>query len=143
MARFGLEALKSANTLARVFRTPRARALFGGVAAHSVLPLTATASGAIGLVLTLAGHADGWPIPRGGSQAIAKALAAYLETLGGRIITSRPIGDLSQVPPSRVVLFDLTPRQILKIVGERFTPVFRAELEKYRYGPGVFKIDWR
>jgi phytoene dehydrogenase-like protein len=143
MANFGMHALFPAATLARTcFSTPRARALFAGIAAHSVLPLTWTASSAIALVLALAGHADGWPIPRGGSQAIARALASYFGTLGGRIVTSTPISFLAQMPPSRVILFDLTPRQILKIAGERFTPKFRAALEKYRYGPGVFKIDW-
>jgi phytoene dehydrogenase-like protein len=143
MANFGMHALMPASTLARVcFSEGRARALFGGIAAHSILPLTQTASSAIGMVLALAGHADGWPLPRGGSQAIARALASYLGTLGGRILTSTPISFLAQMPPSRVILLDLTPRQVLKIAGERFKPAFRASLEKYRYGPGVFKIDW-
>jgi len=143
MANFGLHALLSASTLSRLcFSTPRARALFGGIAAHSTLPLTLTASSAIGLVLALAGQAEGWPLPRGGSQAIARALAAHFESLGGRIVTSMPISFLAQIPPSRVTLLDLTPRQILKIAGERLTPAFRARLQKYRYGPGVFKIDW-
>jgi phytoene dehydrogenase-like protein len=143
MANFGLHALMSASTLTRLcFSTPRARALFGGIAAHSVLPLTWTASSAVGMVLALAGHAEGWPLPRGGSQAIARALAGYFESLGGRIVTSSPISFLAQMPPSRVILMDLTPRQVLAIAGERFKPPFRASLEKYRYGPGVFKVDW-
>ena len=143
MATFGLHALLPATVLARAcLRTARARALFAGIAAHSVLPLTWTASSAVGLVLTVAGHADGWPLPRGGSQAISRALALYLESLGGRIVTSTPISDLRQLPPSRVTIFDLTPRQIVKIAGDRFSPSFRARLEKYRYGPGVFKLDW-
>ncbi|HEX4140635.1 MAG TPA: NAD(P)/FAD-dependent oxidoreductase [Candidatus Methylacidiphilales bacterium] len=143
MAEFGLDAIRPAATLARArFKTPQARALFAGIAAHSILPLTAAASSAFGLVLALAGQADGWPIPRGGSQAIARALAAHLESLGGRIVTSSPISFLAQMPPSRVILLDLTPRQILRVAGERLTPAYRVKLEKYRYGPGVFKIDW-
>jgi phytoene dehydrogenase-like protein len=143
MAEFGLDAIRPAATLARrFFSTPRARALFGGIAAHSTLPLTWTASSAIGLVLALAGQAEGWPIPRGGAQAISRALASHLESLGGRIVKSTPIRFLAQMPPSRVILMDLTPRQIVKIAGERLRPSYRAKLEKYQYGPGVFKIDW-
>ena len=143
LALFGLPAMAPASLLARVnFRTPQARALFGGIAAHSVLPLSWMASSAIGLVLTLAGHAEGWPIPRGGSQSIARALASYFESLGGRIVTSTPVSDLAQLPPSRVTLFDLSPRQIAKIARERLSSGFRARLERYRYGPGVFKLDW-
>src|SRR6201996_1018250 len=142
MGEFGMDAIRSATAIARKFSTPQARALFGGIAAHSVLPLTATASSAFGLVLALAGQADGWPIARGGSQAIANALAAHLQSLGGRIETSSPISFLAQMPPSRVILLDLTPRQILRVAGERLTPAFRKKLEKFQYGPGVFKIDW-
>ncbi len=143
MAAFGMHAILPAATLARFsFSTPRARALFGGIAAHSVLPLTWSPSSAIGLVLALAGQADGWPIPRGGAQAIARALASHLGSLGGRIATSTPISFLAQMPPSRVILLDLTPRQIIRVAGERLKPAFRAKLEKYQYGPGVFKIDW-
>ena len=143
MAEFGLEAIRPAASLARgCFKTEQARALFGGIAAHSVLPLTWTTSSAIGLVLALAGQSDGWPFPRGGSQAIARALAAHLESLGGRIVTSTPISFLAQMPPSRVILLDLTPRQVIKVAGERLSPQYRAKLAKYRYGPGVFKIDW-
>jgi phytoene dehydrogenase-like protein len=142
LGEFGLDAIRSAASLARKFSTPQARALFGGIAAHSVLPLTATASSAVGLVLALAGQADGWPIARGGSQAIANALAAHLISLGGRIETLSPISFLAQMPPSRVILLDLTPRQILRVAGERLTPAYRKKLEKFQYGPGVFKIDW-
>ena len=140
---FGVPAMVPASLLASVsFRTEKTRALFGGVAAHSMLPLASMASSAIGLVLTLAGQRPGWPFPRGGSQAIARALASYFESLGGRIVPSTPISDLAQLPPSRVTVFDLTPRQIVKIAGDRLSPGFRARLEKYRYGPGVFKVDW-
>jgi len=143
MAEFGLDAIRPAATLARRwFSEPRARALFGGIAAHSILPLTWTASSAIAMVLALAGQAEGWPIARGGSQAIARALAAHLESLGGRIVKSTPISFLAQMPPSRVILLDLTPRQVIKVAGERLSPAYRAKLANYRYGPGVFKIDW-
>jgi phytoene dehydrogenase-like protein len=143
MAEFGIDAIRPAATIARRwFSTPRARALFAGIAAHSILPLTSAASSAIGLVLALAGQSEGWPIPRGGSQAIARALAAHLESLGGRIVTSTPISFLAQMPPSRVILMDLTPRQVVKIAGERLSRAYRAKLEKFQYGPGVFKLDW-
>jgi phytoene dehydrogenase-like protein len=140
---FGLPALAPASLLARtIFRTPRARALFAGIGAHAVLPLDACASSAVGLVLTLAGHGDGWPFPRGGSQAIGRALASYFQSIGGEIKTSFPVRDLAQLPPSRATIFDLTPRQILKIAGPRFSAGYRRRLEKFRYGPGVFKVDW-
>jgi phytoene dehydrogenase-like protein len=143
LARFGLRALWPAARLAEVvFRTKRARALFGGVCGHSVLPLEELASSAVGLILTTAAHARGWPIPRGGSRALSKALAAYLESLGGEIVASTPVETLAQLPSSRVVLFDQTPRQVLKIAGMRFTAGYRGKLKKFRYGPGVFKLDW-
>ncbi|MEI9998093.1 MAG: NAD(P)/FAD-dependent oxidoreductase [Verrucomicrobiota bacterium] len=143
LARFGARALLPATVLARtLFQTARARALFAGICAHSVLPLNAIASSAVGLVLSLAGHTGGWPLPRGGSQAIARALAACLEAHGGKIVTSFPVEDLTQLPPARAVIFDLTPRQIVKIARHRLSDAFRRRLERYRYGPGVFKIDW-
>jgi phytoene dehydrogenase-like protein len=143
LALFGALALSPAGTLTRTaFRTSRARALFAGICAHSILPFSWAASSAVGLVLTHAGHGQGWPIPRGGSQSISHALASYLRSLGGTIHTSSPVVSLGQLPRSRAVIFDLTPRQILKIAGDRFTPGFRSGLSKYRYGPGVFKVDW-
>jgi phytoene dehydrogenase-like protein len=143
LALFGLPALIPASVLARtIFRMPRARALFAGICAHSILPLHWPASSAVGLVLTLAGHGDGWPFPRGGSGAIARALASYFRSLGGEIITSFPVHELTQLPLSRVTIFDLTPRQVLKITRDRLSPGFRGKLEKFRYGPGVYKLDW-
>ncbi len=142
MARFGFKALSSATQLARRFSTREARALWGGMAAHSMLPLTYCATSAIGLVLMLAGHLQGWPIAVGGSYSIAKALGSYFISLGGEIETGWYINSMEQVPQARAVLFDITPRQLLSIAGHRFSDLYRRQLNKYRYGPGVFKIDW-
>lgn len=142
MARFGLNALPPVTTLAKRFRTPAARGFLAGMAAHAMLPLTNLTTSAIALVLLATGHYRGWPVPKGGSQTIADALAAYLRTLGGRIEVDRPVRSLRDLPPAKVVLFDLTPRQILGIAGERFSPRYRQQLARYRYGMGVFKIDW-
>src|SRR5690349_5916671 len=120
LARFGWHALASAAGLAqRRFETERARALFAGLAAHSFLPLDAKASAAFGLVLGLLGHAVGWPLPRGGAQRISDALAAHLRSLGGEILVNRPIRKLEEIPPARAVLFDVTPRQLLAIAGDK------------------------
>jgi phytoene dehydrogenase-like protein len=143
MARFGWNAIRPASGLARgVFRGERARALFAGLAAHSTLPLERMVSAASGLVLGAAGHSDGWPLPRGGSHAISRALVSYLRSLGGELITGRPIESLRELPPSRAVLCDVTPRQLLKLTAEHFPPSFRHKLERYRYGPAAFKLDW-
>ncbi len=143
LARFGLPAVRSASGLARAqFQHPRARALFAGLAAHSILPLHWPCTAAFGLVLGVAGHAIGWPCARGGSQAIANALAAYLRTLGGEIETGRRVAAITELPPARVVLFDVTPRQLVRIAGERLPSGYRRRLERFRYGPGVFKVDW-
>lgn len=142
LARFGLLSLWPAARLARrLFRTESARALFAGIAAHSVLPLEAIGSAAFAWMLAVAGHAAGWPIPRGGSQRIANALAAYFESLGGRIVTGARIRSLNEVP-SGPILCDVTPRQFLEIAGDRLPERFRRQLSAYRYGPGVFKLDW-
>lgn len=143
LARFGLKALRSAAGLAsHRFQGERARALFAGLAAHSMLPLERSPSAAVGLVLAILGHTAGWPLPRGGSQRIADALAGYLRALGGEIVTGRPVRALDELPPARAVLFDLTPRQVLAIAGQRLPASYRRRLERYRYGPGVFKVDW-
>jgi len=143
LARFGLPALFSAQGLARrFFKTSAARALFAGMAAHSMLDLRQPGSAAYGLVLSLSAHAVGWPVARSGSQAIAQALAAYFESLGGEITTGTMITDLDELPPARMKLFDITPRQLLKIAGDRLPQRYRRQLESYRYGPGVFKVDW-
>jgi phytoene dehydrogenase-like protein len=140
LARFGLNALRPARALAEsIFRGPRARALFAGLAAHSVLPLETRPSAAFGLVLSAAGHAAGWPIPKGGSQRISDALAAYFVSLGGQIRTESRIETL---PDESLVMCDITPRQLLALAGDRFPERFRRALTRYRYGPGVFKLDW-
>ncbi len=142
-ARFGLLAPWSATLSARLlFSTPAARALFAGVAAHSVLRLEDPLSSAVGWVLTLAGHAVGWPIPRGGSQAIADALASYFQSLGGEIVTNTEVTSLNELGDAGIILGDITPAQLLSIAGERLPANYRRALQKYRYGPGVFKIDW-
>lgn len=143
LARFGLQALRSSAGLIRSrFRGRKARALFTGCAAHCMVPLERKATASFGLVLALSGHAIGWPMAKGGSESIIKALAAYLQSLGGEIRTDFPVASLDQLPPSRAVLLDVTPRQLLRIAGERFTSSYRRQLQRFRYGPGVFKVDW-
>ncbi|TVQ10284.1 MAG: NAD(P)/FAD-dependent oxidoreductase [Balneolaceae bacterium] len=142
MARFGLKALQPAERLTRQFSTEDAKALFGGIAAHSIMALDKPVTSAIGLVLGAAGHAAGWPLPEGGSQMITRSMALYFESLGGVIETGFRVETLDQLPSSKAVLFDLTPRQVLAIAGDRFTPRYRQLLEKFRYGAGVFKIDY-
>ena len=143
LARFARHALRSAQGLAEArFRGPRARALLAGLAAHSFLPLDRPATAAIGLVLGLLGHAVGWPIPRGGAGSLSAALAEHFQFLGGRIETGTAVRALDQLPAARTILLDVTPRQLLAIAGDRLGPRYRRRLEEYRYGPGVFKIDW-
>ena len=142
MARFGLDALPSALQSAKKFKTKEARGLWAGMAAHSFLPLSHLTTSAIALVLTVNAHLGGWPIPKGGSVKIAEALAAYFVSLGGKIETNFEVKSLQQLPSSQTVLFDITPKQLLKIAGHRFSSVYKWQLEKYRYGMGVFKVDW-
>ena len=142
-ARFGLDALRSATSLARrTFGERDARALLGGIAAHGMLPLEQRPSGGIGLVLATLAHVAGWPIPRGGAQRIAEAMAAYLRSLGGQIVTSAPVRSIDDLPSARAILCDLSPRPFLRIAGHRFPDRYRRQLERFRYGMGVFKIDW-
>lgn len=143
MTGFGLLAVQSARGLAQLaFRGERARALFAGMAAHSIQPLERIPTAAFGLMLGLLGHAVGWPMAKGGSQKIADALAAYLRSLGGEILTEARVDSIDELPSARAVLFDLTPKQLLKIAGHRFPASYRIALERYRYGPGVFKMDF-
>ena len=140
MAQLGLLGIRSARGLAEGrFRGPRARALFAGLAAHSVMPLDAPLSSAIALILGAIGHAGGWPVARGGAQRITDALAATLRSLGGEICAGSPV---TALPEAEIVMCDVTPRQFLAIAGDRLPPSFRRSLERYRYGPGVFKMDW-
>lgn len=143
LTRFGLQAIRSARALAEdVFKGEDARALFAGIAAHSGIPLEALASAAFGLVLGLAGHVVGWPMPKGGAQAITDALVAHLESLGGEVVLETSVERLETLPPARATLLDVTPRQLLRLAGDRLPALYRIRLERYRYGPGVFKIDY-
>jgi len=140
MAKFGLHALRSTRGLGNsLFRGVRARALFAGIAAHSIMPLEAPASAAAGVVLGVLGHVCGWPIPRGGSQRIADALAAVLGSHGGVIRTGSRVNTL---PEADVVMCDTSPRELLRIAGDRFPAGYRRAMNKFQYGPGVFKMDW-
>jgi phytoene dehydrogenase-like protein len=142
LASAGVRSLGSARGFAEAaFDGERARALFAGNAAHSFLALETRPSALFGVVLGTLGHAFGWPLPKGGSQSIADALASYLLSVGGEIFTGVRIGSVDEVPETRTVLFDVTPRQLLDIAGEHFTERYRGALKRYRYGPGVFKVD--
>jgi phytoene dehydrogenase-like protein len=141
--RFGLSAMRSASGLAQArFRGVAARALFAGMAAHGMLELERSPSASFGMVLGAAGHAAGWPVARGGTRALAEALAAYLRSLGGEIVTSAPVEDLDALPPASAILCDVTPRQLLRMAGKRLPGMTRAVLNRYRYGPGAFKVDY-
>jgi phytoene dehydrogenase-like protein len=142
MAQFGLKALTSAETFVKRFKTTEARGLFGGMAAHAIQPLSNLSTTAIGLVLMATGHLKGWPVPKGGSASIANALAGYFKSIGGTIETGTYIQSLDQLPSSQAVLFDVTPKQLLQLAGHKFSSIYKWQLERYRYGMGVFKIDW-
>ena len=140
MADFGRHAIRSVRSLVQSqFRSAPARALFAGIAAHSALPMEAPFSASFGLVLGGAAHAVGWPFPRGGAQSIASALRARLESHGGRVVTGTRVTDLPDAP---AVLGDISPRQMLAIAENRFPPSYRESLQRYRYGPAAFKLDW-
>jgi phytoene dehydrogenase-like protein len=142
LAGFGLRAVRSASGLAESsFTTERARALLAGISAHAMLPLDQMPSASFGLMLALAGHAVGWPVPRGGSQRLADALAAYLRSLGGEIRTGVEVRTLDELPPARAILCDVTPRQLLRLAGDRLSPSYQRRLARFRYGPGIFKLD--
>jgi phytoene dehydrogenase-like protein len=139
---FGVPALWPSRLFARTFfRGEKARGLFAGMSAHSMLPLDTPGTAGAGFVLAITGHGVGWPVARGGSQKIADALACYLKALGGEIRTGAPVESIDDLPPARAVLFDVTPRQLLKIAGSRLSGNYRRRLAHYRYGPGVFKLD--
>jgi phytoene dehydrogenase-like protein len=143
LASSGLRATRSARGLAEsLFAGAKARGLFAGNGAHSFLPLEKPPSALFGLVLGTLGHAFGWPFPKGGSQRIADALVSYLLTLGGEVYTGVRVESVDDVPRTRAVLFDVTPRQLFDIAGEHFTERYQNALKGYRYGPGVFKVDY-
>jgi phytoene dehydrogenase-like protein len=140
LARFALDGLRPAAWSR--FKGERARALLAGVSAHAILPLSAPASAAFGLVLIIGAHAVGWPVARGGSQRIADALAGEVRRLGGTVETGRRVQALDEVAGRGPVLLDVTPRGLLALAGPRLPWTYRRRLERYRYGPGVFKLDW-
>ncbi|HXI31752.1 MAG TPA: NAD(P)/FAD-dependent oxidoreductase [Vicinamibacterales bacterium] len=143
VARFGLKAVQPAAQLARRwFATEGVRALFAGIAAHGMLPLDQRPTAAFGLVLGAMAHVAGWVIPRGGAQSLTDALAAYLRSVGGEIVTGQRVTSVDDLPPARAILCDLSPRPLLRIAGHTFPDWYRAQLERYRYASGVFKVDY-
>lgn len=143
LAKFGLQALRSLRGLcAARFREPGTSALLAGIAAHAMLPLSAAATASFGLVLASAGHAVGWPLARGGSRAITDALVGCLREFGGELLLGSPVTSLAQLPSARAYVFDVTPRQLLAICGDRLPSDYRDRLERFRYGAGVYKMDW-
>lgn len=142
MARFGMNALRSAKGIAQRFQSERTRALFAGLAAHSFLALDETLSGAFGMMMAIPAHAVGWPLARGGAQSITNALCGYLATLGGRVITSSRIESLDSLSDYDVILCDVTPRQLVAIGGRCLSDSYKRRLGKFRSGPGVFKVDY-
>jgi phytoene dehydrogenase-like protein len=139
---FGLKAITSASTFSKNFQTQHAKGLWAGMAAHSIQPLSNIATSAIGLVLLITGHSTGWPYPRGGSHNITLSLASYFKSIGGQIQTNFYVRSLDQLPSSHAVLFDVTPQQLLAIAGHRLSSLYQWQLQRYHYGPGVFKVDW-
>jgi phytoene dehydrogenase-like protein len=142
LARYGLEGLLPASVLARRFRGDQAPAVLAGAAAHAMLPLTAPLTSAVGMLFLMTAHSVGWPVVEGGSSGIIEALAAELTSLGGRIETGRWVQSLDSLPRARAVLLDVTPRQFLALAGDRLPAWHRRALERFRYGPGVCKVDW-
>ena len=141
--RFGLRAMWPASTFARWrFQQSRARALFAGCAGHSVLPLSKMFTAALGLIFSIAGHVEAWPVAAGGSMAIPRALASLLRELGGEIRTGVRVTSAAELPAARVYLFDTSPDQLSSIAGDALPGSYRRRLGRYRYGPGVFKLDW-
>ncbi len=142
MARFAMNAFLPAKTIAGRFKSERTRALFAGLAAHSFLSLEEPLSGAFGILMAVPAHAVGWPIPRGGSQSLTNALCGYLSTLGGKVRTSSTVESVDTLSDYDLILCDVTPRQLLRIAGPRFSNSYKRQLSQFRYGPGVFKVDY-
>lgn len=142
MAGFGLKGLQSASLFQSKFKTEKAKALFAGMAAHSILPMNAMATTAIALVFFATAHTNGWPLPEGGSQSLANALAGYFKYLGGEIETSNRIVKYEDIPKTNALLFDLTPKQVSDIMGDHFTQSYQKKLSNFRYGCGAFKMDY-
>jgi len=142
MARFGMVAIRSAQSVARRFRSQRTRALFAGLAAHSFLSLDEPLSAAFAILMAVPAHAVGWPIPRGGAQSLTNALCGYLSTFGSKVNTSSPVQSLAPLANYDLLLCDLTPQQLVKVGGQSLSDSYRRRLGRYRYGAGVFKVDY-
>jgi phytoene dehydrogenase-like protein len=143
LGRFGLSAWRSAVGLARdTFNRTEARALFIGCAAHGIQPLENPLTAALGIIFLVTGHAAPWPVAEGGSSAIPRALVSLLRRLGGELVLNQPVRSLSQLPPARAYVFDTSPRAVVEICGQALPGAYRRRLERFRYGPGVFKLDW-
>jgi phytoene dehydrogenase-like protein len=142
MARFGLTGLRGATAVGRRFRGDAAAGLFAGLAAHSILPLDRPLTAAFGVTLGALGHLVGWPLAERGSQTVADALVAILAEHGGEVVCGHRVESLDALPPARVVLADVSPRRLVAIAGARLPDRYRRRLERFRYGPGVFKLDY-
>ncbi|MEJ5053293.1 phytoene desaturase family protein [Sphingobacterium sp. MYb382] len=142
LASFGLKALPPADWIAKLFKTTKGKALWGGMAAHGLQPLSNWTTAAIGLVLMAVGNRYGWPIPVGGSQSIADALAAYYTSLGGEIRLHHWVDDIGKLPPHKVAVLDMTPKQLLQLKGTNLSNSYQRQLQRFRYGMGVFKVDY-
>ncbi len=142
MARFGLEAVQSMTTLARRFDGHEAPALLAGIAAHAMIPLEEPVTASFALVLALAAHAVGWPVAKGGSQSLADALVAHYEAIGGKLQLGRPVNHVSELPHAHAIVLDVSPKNVLRLAGDRLTRSYVDRLRRFRYGPGVYKVDW-
>lgn len=143
MARFGLLGLRSVDSLVRRrFSEDATRAMFAAIAGHCMLPLDMTGTASFGLMLCVTGHAVGWPLAKGGSREISNALASYLRELGGEVVVDAPVTSIDELRDARAVLLDVTPRQLLRIAGDRLDDGYSRQMADYRYGPGAYKIDW-
>jgi len=143
VGQFGIKGLMSAQSLVdKYFTTPAVRGMFAGMAAHSVRPLESRLTAAVGLLFCITAHASGWPLPRGGSHSIAAAMRHLFESLGGKVATDTEVSALSDLPPAAAILFDLAPRAVSRIADDQLPTRYRKKLERFRHGPGVFKIDW-
>jgi phytoene dehydrogenase-like protein len=142
MALFGRHFFTPVTRLVKRFQTDEAAGLFAGMACHTMLPLETSMTAAFALFFAVLGHAVGWPAVAGGSQKLADAMGAHLKSLGGEVKTSTPVASLADIPSARCILFDLSPRQVLDIAGDKLSPRSRREARNFRYGPGAFKVDW-
>ena len=142
MARFGLRGLLPVAAVAGRFRTEEGKAILAGAAAHTMLPLNTSLTAGFGLLLTLLAHSPGWPVVEGGSAVLTAALVSELEDLGGTVTIGCTINELDELPKASAVLLDISPRQLARMAGDRMPGRYARSLERFRYGPGVCKVDW-